>query len=649
MPKDKNYNYKKVNLTSSDLTAEQFSRLRELVPETFTEGKVDWEKLKTVLGEHLDSRPEKFNFTWAGKSNAIKNVLLPSKATLKPAEDESIKFNESENLFIEGENLEVLKLLQKSYFEKVKVIYIDPPYNTGGDFIYPDDFSAPLKQYLEMTGQVDGDGNKLQTNKEASGRYHSDWLSMMYPRLKLAWNLLRNDGVIFVSIDDHEVQRLRMVMDELFGEENFIGQLIIQSNPRGSQEPFGVSAVHEYVLVYAKKEDGLYSIVGYERSEEDAEFSFVDKNGRRARLLGLRKRGGDWRRSDRPNMYYPFWVNPKTKKVALEKNEEYSAIVYPVRPGGEESRWTWGKETAASRIEELVAKEVGRDGKKVFDIYRIDYLEGAEGEIKREKLKSILQDKEFNYQHARQYFKEMFGNSELFDFPKPPELIKKLVAALDEKDFVALDFFAGSATTAQAILELNEEDGGNRRFVLVQLPEPTTEGSEAYKLGFHNIAEISKERIRKVIRGYGDNPKPITSGFKVFKLAQSNYPENNFEFDPEKSESDNQKSFQEYLNRSKQTLFTKFSEVGVVYENIIKEGLSLNSKIQSDKIGKDKIYRVIDGDRELLICLDGKIQKETVKELTGKAYKGKTFICLDNSLDDAAKANLGLNLELKTI
>ena len=248
-----NKNYKKINLTSSNLTEEKLEELRRIIPEAFSETEIDWEKLRAVLGDAVDERIEKFNFTWAGKSNAVKNVLIPSKATLRPAKDESVKFDISENLFIEGDNLEVLKLLQKAYFEKVKMIYIDPPYNTGGDFVYHDNFAAPLKNYLQQTGQVDAEGNKLKTNRETNGRYHSDWLSMMYPRLKLAWNLLRDDGVVFISIDDNELHHLRMLMDEVFGEENFVALLIWKSRQnKDNRNTTGVSVDHEYIVCYSK-------------------------------------------------------------------------------------------------------------------------------------------------------------------------------------------------------------------------------------------------------------------------------------------------------------------------------------------------------------------------------------------------------------
>jgi len=312
---------------SLNITEEKLNKLKEIIPEAFTENKIDWEKLKAALGEDIEFKNERYVLNWAGKSDAFRVLQSPTTATLVPERDESVNFDTTENIFIEGENLEVLKVLQKSYFGKIKMIYIDPPYNTGNDnFIYPDKFSETKEEYLSRIGDKDESGyltreGLFRKNSKDRGHYHSNWLSMMYPRLFLAQNLLRVDGVIFVSIDDNEVHNLRLLMNEVFGEENFIGCIVPITNPRGSQEPIGVSTEHEYLLSYGKSENGKLSMTGYDRDANDKEFSFIDKYGKRARLLGLRKRGGDWKRSDRPNMYYPFYVNPKTLSVSLVKYE----------------------------------------------------------------------------------------------------------------------------------------------------------------------------------------------------------------------------------------------------------------------------------------------------------------------------------------
>src|SRR3989338_4140247 len=299
-------NHKKVNLTSSDLSAEKLAELRRILPEAFSEEKIDWEKLRAVLGDKIDERIEKFSFTWAGKSGAIQNVLTPSKATLRPDKKESVKFDESENLFIEGDNLEVLKLLQKSYFEQIKMIYIDPPYNTGNDFVYKDDFRQPLKNYLEQSGQVDSEGNRLSTNTQASGRFHSDWLSMMYPRLKLAWNLLRHDGVIFVSIDDNEAHHLRMMMDEIFGEENFVANFIWNSRQNvDSRALTGASVDHEYIVCYTKNKGT--KLTG--REIDKTKYSNPDNDTRGPWMSSAMD--GIATKDRRPNLHFTI-VNPKT-------------------------------------------------------------------------------------------------------------------------------------------------------------------------------------------------------------------------------------------------------------------------------------------------------------------------------------------------
>lgn len=645
--KMENKNYKKVNLTSSNLNAETLDKLRKIIPDVFLENRIDWDKLSAVLGYKVDDRVEKFGFTWAGKIEAIKNVLIPSRATLEPAKEEGIKFDESENIFIEGDNLEVLKLLQRAYFEKIKMIYIDPPYNTGGDFVYKDNFVAPLKGYLEQTGQVDGDGNKLQANRETNGRYHSDWLSMMYPRLKLAWNLLRDDGVIFISIDDNEVHHLRMLMDEIFGEENFIGEFIWNSRQNvDSRALTGVSIDHEYVLCYTKN-DGT-KIMG--RGIDKDKYKNPDNDPR-----------GDWMSSPmdgiatkdkRPNLHYPI-TNLETK------------ITYYPNPN---NGWRFQKSTVDALIaEKRIIWPKDSSSKPRFKRYL--------NELKSQftNFSTILKT-DYTLQGTRE-LREIMG-LETVKFPKPVDLIKQLVLqGCADGEGIILDFFAGAGATAHAVMSLNVEDGGKRKYICVQLPEGIDVESEAYKAGYKTIADVAKERIRRVsnylqeevkhnitlrnfnrdtgMLGKDDDMETLCDfdgGFKVFKLDKSNYLENNFEFDPEISEEENKAAFLKYLNKARQVkLFEKTQELDVVFENIIKEGLSLNSKIQKTKIAESAVYQITDGEKQLLICLENKIALDAVKEFRKVEYKGKIFICLDNALDDTAKANLALNVELKTI
>lgn len=648
-------NYTKVNLTSSDLSLEKQEELRRILPEAFSEDKIDWEKLRTVLGDSVDERIEKFNFSWAGKGDAIKSVLTPSKGTLRAAKEEGIKFDESENIFIEGDNLEVLKLLQKAYFEKVKMIYIDPPYNTGGDFVYRDNFTAPLKGYLQQTGQVDGEGNKLQTNKETNGRFHSDWLSMMYPRLKLAWNLLQDDGVIFVSIDDNEAHHLRMVLDEIFGAESYLNTFCWVNNLKGRQiSGAGAAKTYELVFVYAKN---IQKTVPFELSveylkslmpssykgfdydvESDEDGEFVVKNE-------LYNTNSIFNEKTRPNLVFNIYYNAKTKEVKfsdVDKIEQFPGFIR-IAPkknnNGVHSfhAWRWSKKKIVNELSDL--KFVETDGEiKIFTKIRAH---------SNTNLKDIISD--ISTTSGGSELKTLFDGKKYFDYPKPVDLVRLFVGLTDEED-VVLDFFAGSGTTAHAVLKQNQEDGGNRKFILIQLPEATDVESEAYKAGYKTIADISKERIRRVINGYGDKPQPIDAGFKVFKLGESNYPENQFEFDPEKAEEENKKAFDAYLAKAKQvSLFDEVNASDVIYENIVKEGFSLNAKIAVSKIAENTVSIVSDGEMQFLICLDKKINDGAIRALTEAEYKGKTFICFDSALDDTAKANLGLNIELKTI
>lgn len=414
----------------------------------------------------------------------------------------SVDFDTTQNLYIEGDNLKVLKLLRETYLGKVKMIYIDPPYNTGNDFVYEDDFTIKSDEWSEKSGDYDEEGNRLVKNLESNGRFHTDWLNMIYPRLRLARDLLNDDGVIFISIDDNEQANLKKICDEIFGEDNFIGLLSLLSNPRGSQNSRHLSYVHEYIIVYAKNEFYV-ELSGISKSDEAiAEFNLEDNKGK-YRLLGLRKRGGAWRKEDRPMMFYPIFVNPLNGKCSLERTAEYCVEVIPKRPTGELSRWCWGKEKFNAENDLLVGKPISRASENnAWDIFRKDYLYDASGTEKTTKVKTIWLEKESNYQNAKNEIKELFGNSEIFDFPKPTYIIKKLammITNIEEQDIV-LDFFSGSATTAQAIMQLNAADGYNRHFILVQLPETCKENTQAFKAGYKNICEIGKERIRRAGR-----------------------------------------------------------------------------------------------------------------------------------------------------
>ena len=613
-------NIKKTFLTSNDSLFEKSLDLQKYIEE---------------LSSQSVNVADKFSFTWAGKSNAIKSVLIPSKLTLDPKPNESIKWDESENLFIEGDNLEVLKLLQKAYFEKVKMIYIDPPYNTGHDFVYNDNFSAPLDNYLKQTGQKTETGESVTTNKETNGRYHSDWLSMMYPRLKLAWNLLREDGVIFVSIDDNEVHHLRMLMDEIFGEENFIESLKWKRKKQPSFLAKHTASVMEYILVYAKDSNKL------EKLSIDGTTDSTKKVINLTNQLSERVFG--------PGVLVKIGNNGMIKKGEYKIKsmvvEYLDDVIYengisknPVRVKAQFS-------VSQEKIDYYIKNKL------LFITVNYGLRRNVDEEEigKRKSITDLLLDWGDN-QDSDTEMREIFNESSYFDYTKPTKLIKNIIKSSFSEDEIVLDFFSGSGTTAHAVLKLNQEDGGNRKFICVQLPEKLDNKSEAFQAGYKTISDIAKERIRRVIRGYGENPQPIDSGFKVFTLTESNYPENNFDFNPEKSQEENKEAFIAYLNKEKQSqLFEKENDTSIVYENIVKEGLSLNSKVEFVTLGKNKVYKVTDGDQQLLICLESKLESETVKELTDKSNKDKLFICLESALDDTTAANLSLNLELKTI
>jgi len=615
---------KKAMRESLNLKDEQIEQLKRLFPEVVADGKVNWEKLKAVLGEAVDTSFEKFSFTWSGKGEAIRNVLVPSKATLRPDKKESIRFDEARHVFIEGDNLEVLKLLQNAYFEKVRMIYIDPPYNTGNDFVYKDDFKNSIKNYLDQSGQTDDEGNRLQTNTDASGRFHSDWLNMMYPRLKLAWNLLSNEGVIFISINDNEIHRLQLLLDEVFGEENFVASFVWKSRQnKDNRNITGVSIDHEYIVCYSK-ENQFRVLRGAERKKE--QYANPDNDPRGPWVSG--NMVGILPENLRPNCHYDL-INPETK----------------INYGKPNLGWRYDKVTMSRLIEEKRVlwpnSQNGRPRRKVFL---------KELSNKFTNFSSVMGENLYT-RHGTAEMQDIFG-FRAFDFPKPSLLIRELVdqVADAEEENIILDFFAGSGVTAHAVLAQNRDDGGNRRFLLVQLPEPIEPNSECCEEGYKTIADIAKERIRRVVKGYGEEPQPIDDGFKVFKLSASNYPENNFEYDPEKSGQENEKAYKSYLEKASQfDLFAKTSEEDLVYENVIKEGLDLNAKISEISLGKNKVFQAKDERSEILVCLDTKIADATVKTLSTDDHKGKIFICYDKAVDDSSKANLGLHLSLRTI
>lgn len=485
---------------SLSITEDKQNALRQLFPEVFSEGKIDWEKLKATLGEDITFSNERYVLNWAGKSDAFKVLQAPTTKTLIPAKDESINFDETENIFIEGENLEVLKVLQKSYFGKVKMIYIDPPYNTGNDsFIYPDKFAETKEEYQKRVGDKDEEGymtkdGMFKKNSKENGQYHSNWLNMMYPRMFLAKNLLREDGVIFVSIDDNEVHNLRLLMNEIFGEENFEATIIPIVNP-GGRDYKQVAITNEYILCFSKTDD-----LELNEINKVVSFKFNDSNGG-FEFRELRNRNPKFHSGNRPNLFYPFFVNPNVIdengycNVSTEKSDDFYIEVKPYNSEGNESVWRWGKPKAKEAIvvnnfdkTQVLAKQKNDGNWNIYEKNRKSTT----------KAKSVWDETEMRTENGTRLVRELFEKS-YFDHPKSLDLVRKCIEIGSNPNDIILDFFAGSATTAHAVMDLNKQDGGNRKYICVQLPELCDEKSEAYKAGYKTIADIAKERIRRVI------------------------------------------------------------------------------------------------------------------------------------------------------
>jgi adenine-specific DNA-methyltransferase len=539
-----------------------------------------------------------------------------------------------------------------AYFHCIKDgMNIDPPYNTGNDFIYKDNYTVSEKENSLVEGEIDEAGERLIVNQKSSGKYHSNWLSMMYPRLKVAKDLLAEDGVIFISIDDNEVDNLRKICSEVFGEENFVGLFTIQSNPRGSQASKYLASVHEYICMCAKNINNL-ALKGFEKSKENiSEYSLIDEEGKKYRLLGLRQRGGAWRKEDRPKMFYPIYVNPSNGKVCLEKDDKFCIEVLPKRPTGEESRWTWGKERFLRDIHLLRGKSINRIGKKnAWDVFRIDYLETEDGKVKTTKVKTMWVEKEINYQNGRNDIKELFSNSDIFDFPKPIYLINQLIRMIDfeiDENEIVLDFFSGSATTAHAVIQLNTEDGGNRKFIMVQLPEPCDEKSEAFKAGFKNISEIGKERIRRAGEKIKEENKDkegiedLDIGFKVFKVADTN-----IRWFSEALQSD-QMVLDEAMMTDKDKLDFNpgYTDIDVVYEILLRHrDIPLSTNVEKLASIGARTYIFAD---TVVVCLEETITEGMIDQIAAIEPMPTKVIFRDSAFGDdiSLKTNSMLRLE----
>ncbi|MCW5757990.1 MAG: site-specific DNA-methyltransferase [Phycisphaeraceae bacterium] len=612
----------KLALASADIARQKREELLRLFPEAGTEGGgVDFDQLRLALGDSVDVGRERYGMHWPGKAQCFKTIQTPSMGTLRPCPEESVNWDTTENMIIEGDNLEVLKLLQKSYLGKVKVIYIDPPYNTGNDFIYPDNYAESLQTYLSFTGQVDSDGRRFGTNTEMDGRFHSNWMRMMFPRLYLARNLLRDDGVIFVSISDDEAHNLRHLMDEVFGEDNFIGCFVWNSTKSVTNTAL-VSVSHTYNLVYARNKDYFVEHRSHFRLPEDGSgFANPDNDPRGPWKADPFQVGGE-----RPNQLYPI-TNPKTGQT------------YRPNPG---ASWkndftTFQRLMAENRIVFGASGEAGPQRKR--------FLSEAED---RGKVAKTLWDELDTTTNATRALKEMFGDEagpSVFDNPKPVDLVQRMIqlGAHDPNGAIILDFFAGSGTTGHAVLDLNAKDSGRRQFILVQLPEPT--GRKDYP----TIADITKERVRRAIKQllpqegsvFGASSNAGGAGFRVFRLDQSSF--ESWNADTPRSGS----ALEEQMELHVEHIREGRTEDDLLYEILLKSGFPLTTPIETLTLASKKVYSVAGG--ALMLCLERPLTLEVIRAIADK--KPERVVCLDAGFagNDQLKTNAVQTFKTKGI
>ena len=630
-----------------ELKTELGLQIGSLAPEAYLDGKLDFEKLKELLGEDVSEDRERFGLFWPGKKRALRAAQEPTSATLKPDVENSINWDLTENVFIEGDNLEVLKILQKHYHGKIKMIYIDPPYNTGKDFVYPDNFKEGLDTYLEWSRQVNQEGKKINSNSETEGRYHSNWLNMMYPRLKLARNLLTDDGVIFMSIDDHEVDNLIKLGKEVFGEANFLNTFVWVSNLKGRQiSGSGAAGTKEYVVVFSRNasEVGEFRASGTRLkglmptiykgfnyiAEEDEHGPFVIKNE-------LHNTNSAFNEATRPNLVFDIYYNPKSKEVrteSLSKNHVHKDFI-KISPRKNNNgvnmyhayRWSQRKILAESFNLQFV--EVGSEWKVYTKVRDVDGT----------SVKDLFMD--ITTSEGAADITKVGLNANWFDYPKPVNLIKIFVEMATNEDSIILDFFAGSGTTGHAVLNKNNEDGGQRKFILVQLPEPLDEESEARKAGLPTISDISRKRIAASISALSSATKDLFEsenepdlGFRSYKLADTNFAKWRITSDVEST------ILEQHILNLRESASDEANPDVLLTEILLKQGYSLTEKIADVQIEGLNLKTV--GDNLVIAYLEESL-KPTLKQLRAVLSENPVrFIILEDAFkgDDELKTNL---------
>ena len=606
---------KKLDINSKDIMGENLEKLKKMFPPVVKDGTVDVEALRNIIGDISEPHQEYYNFTWAGKSEAFKVIKEKTTATLKPmkSDDESVDFENTENIFIEGDNLEVLKILQKTYHNSIKMIYIDPPYNKDKDFVYPDKWSEGLSSYLKYSKLVDEEGNITSSSAEdknvKAGRKHSRWLTMMYPRLFLAKNLLAENGMIFISIDNDEVKNLQAICDEIFGEENFIEQIIWKKRYGGGAKEKYLVTLQEYVLVYAKNKSELNEI--FIPLTEDSIKRYYKQKDEKFEVRG------------------PYRTHPLEAGKAMDERKN---LIYPITaPDGKEvypvRQWLWGEERALEALKNNELEFI--KGKNGWSIHTKQYLKDENGKIREGKAFSIIDD--VYTQHGTNEMIEIFGNAKVFSYPKPTLFLEQLLNIGNSKDNIILDFFAGSGSMANAIVNLNQKDNGQRKSISIQLPEHLDKKEQKDAIQFlnsiqkpTNIAEITKERIRRAGQKIKEeNPDSnVDIGFKVFKLSESNFKQWD---DTLSSKEQLQQAFDFYKDNVKEGA----NQLDMLYEVILAKGLSLNAKVTQKEVGGKNMFLVNSDGVELLACFEDEISEGALDAVI--ELRPIYFICLDSS------------------
>jgi adenine-specific DNA-methyltransferase len=596
---------------SEDILTANIVKLKELFPELVTEGKIDFDVFRSLFGDEVEEGEEYYRFTWAGKANARREAQKPSTGTLRPAPEESVDWDNTQNLYIEGDNLEVLKLLQKGYAGKVKMIYIDPPYNTGKDFVYKDNYKDNLRNYQEITGQIDDEGNRVSTNSDSDGRYHSNWLNMMYPRLRLARNLLKDDGAVFMSIDDNEVENLKKIGCEIFGEDNFVTNIIWHKKYGAANDAKYFSDVHDHILVFAKVKT-IWKPNMFERPEElNAKYKNKD-NDPRGRWIATNLSVKTYSKSNDYTIQGPTGIKftPPKSRAWVVSESRYAELLA-------DNRITFGKEGTSRPYSKTFLSEVqnGIVPTTIWSYNDAGHNIGAKSEIR-----------------------DLFSETTVpFDTPKPTKLLNRIITVgenVSQNDII-LDFFAGSGTTADAVLQFNVENNKKHQFIQVQLPEKTDEKSQAFSAGYKTIAEIGKERIRRAAKKIAkENPekaKDLDLGFKVFKLDTSNI--KGWDGSPD--------NLDDSLFDTQDNIKTDRTEHDVLYEILLKYGLDLTLPIEEKQIAGKTVFSV--GYGALFICLADKITSAVAQGLGEWKEELQPEVCRvvfkDSGFTDVEKTN----------